>query len=892
MALSSALRKSWRYLRTLVIILILLSCLLAVLLLIFEKKWGEFVVGQSIEMLNNELGVPITTSEVEFTFFANFPHASLHLRDVVIPSAHENSFGKHDTLLVAKSVFLALNPFDLLRKKIRVESFRIVHGYLSLKHDKNGVQNYDILKPQTDAAESEAAASPFTLEVQALSLSQMVVEFSDAQAAFTGKIVVPQVEAKFHVADGSSHFKVKADGLVELVRQGDFIFAQKQRFNLRSTFQIEAGRLETERTELQLDRNRLAVAGYWHLKKNDTRLNVSGSNLDIRTLLAFASQYKWQLPPDIDLKGALNADLTVESDTKIGGNLRLNMKLYGEGLTLQIAEQNYTLNTLQGSFSNGSEALRRSTMFEISKCELQRKNSTLSAQFRINNLEHPSVYAKVDFNFQDNEINLPFMRPYIQDYKHLRGNGDIQTSLESLDSLSLASLRKPKLHLDIDVDVNTLNANRHQIFTDLRGAATLTDEDLVKGAFRGKWNGAEFEIGLNVQNFLSLFRKGIPPQWTVNARVQHFDLPPHGIPVWNPDSLPPTTPDSITKQLDPWSLIGTIKGELELYKSLYRGALIDSVETRFLVTQDKMQIELAKARLLGGRVQGELFFQNERHAPSVLRAELHTERLNLQELFLRYDDFGLKNFGHENISGQLSGSFSLHLPFVEGTPSLQALRMRTKVVVHNGELREVKGLEKLSSYIKLEELKHIRFSRLENEITVAEQKIVVPEMSIKSSALSLRLQGEQYFDSRFQYRLQLSLSDLLFNRWRSKEQNLEKEVYEEGGSTGGSLYLIIQGDSTDVSVSFDKRALAARYQQRVQREKEELQTLLNEEFNWGEKKDPRTQTPNATNTPTKRYTIEWEESDSIKHADSAKVKKKPQPPSKKKDPPAVIWEDE
>ena len=152
MALSSALRKSWRYLRTLVIILILLACLLAALLLIFEKKWGEFVVGQSIEMLNSELDVPITTSGVEFTFFANFPHASLHLRDVVIPSAHENSFGKHDTLLVAKSVFLALNPFDLLRKKIRVESFRIVHGYLSLKHDKNGVQNYDIRKRQPQKA--------------------------------------------------------------------------------------------------------------------------------------------------------------------------------------------------------------------------------------------------------------------------------------------------------------------------------------------------------------------------------------------------------------------------------------------------------------------------------------------------------------------------------------------------------------------------------------------------------------------------------------------------------------------------------------------------------------------------------------------------------------------
>ena len=890
MSFRSPLRKGLRYFRNFVLVLTGLCCLLIALLLIFEKKWGEFAVQQSIEMLNEELEVPITTSGIDFTFFANFPHASLHLRDVVIPSAHEEVFGKRDTLLVAKSVFLALNPLDLLHNKIRVNSFRVVQGYLSLKHDKNGLRNYDLLKKKEETTPSQN--SSFALEVQSLSLSQMVVEFADAHAFLTGKMVVPTLDASFRFEEGHSQFEVDADGLLEYVRQGDFIFAQKQHFDLKSHFKIEADRIETDRTELHLERNQLAIAGYWHLKKNDSKLNVSGSYIDIRTLLAFASQYKWQLPPNIDLKGALNAELSMESVAHQTGNLRLNMSIYGEDLTLKVANQSYTVKVLQGSFSNGSDASRQSTMFEIARCELQRKSSTFSAQFRINNLEHPTVYTKIEFSFLDNEVSLPFMTPYIHDYKSLRGCGELAASLRNLDTFSMESFHNPKLRLDIDFDVNTFKANAHQLFTDLRGAATIADDDLVKGALRGKWNGAEFDLGLNVQHFLSLFRKGMPPLWTVNARISHCDLPTGGIPIWNPDdTLIVVTRDTLAKLRDPWELLGTIKGDLELYKSLYRGSLIDSVQARFLVTQSKMQFDLQKARLLGGRVRGELLYQDERKTQSLLQAQLYTERLNLQELFLRYDNFGLKNFGHENLSGFLSGSIAFSLPFIEGKPSLPDLQLRTKVLVHNGELRELKGLEKLSTFIKLDELRHIRFSTLENEISVADQKIVVPQMNVKSSALSMKIQGEQHFDSRFQYRLQLSLSDLLFNRWRSKGRDLENEVYEEEGNSGGSLYILLEGDSTDVRVSFDRRALAERYQQRVRQEKEELKALFNEEFQWSEGKDSA-QIEKAPTAPTKRYTIEWEENDTIKKNDSVKIKNKQLPPQKKKDTPTVTWEDE
>ena len=332
---------------------------------------------------------------------------------------------------------------------------------------------------------------------------------------------------------------------------------------------------------------------------------------------------------------------------------------------------------------------------------------------------------------------------------------------------------------------------------------------------------------------------------------------------------------------------------MHLSSCTYRGALLDSVQAHVFASKARIQLDLQKAHLLGGRLRGELSFLPESADVDLLRANLYPDRLDLRELFLRYDDFGLKNFGHRNLSGQLSGNIALHLPFFHGKPHFPDLQLRTHVTVYNGELNEVDGLEALSTFINLDELRHIRFSTLSNDISVLQQKIAVPQMTINSSALSLRLQGEHYLDSHFQYRLQLSLSDLLFHRLRAKSRTLDEDSYQEEGKDGGVLYLLLQGDSTGVNVSYDRKALADRYRERVAQEKEELRNLFDEEFHLRRSAD----SVRHPKEPAKeqRYRIEWEEVDSTQRVPATPSPKPPTLAPKtdpKKEKPTITWEDE
>ena len=48
----------------------------------------------------------------------------------------------------------------------------------------------------------------------------------------------------------------------------------------------------------------------------------------------------------------------------------------------------------------------------------------------------------------------------------------------------------------------------------------------------------------------------------------------------------------------------------------------------------------------------------------------------------------------------------------------ESIDVNSKITIEKGELIDFKPLEKLSSYVKLKDLEHIKFSRLENEIKI------------------------------------------------------------------------------------------------------------------------------------------------------------------------------
>ena len=100
--------------------------------------------------VNKRLNAPVHVSDINFSLLARFPSASLVMDSVW---AEENivKIGKADTLLFFEKVYLNLNILDILNGQYKINEIETRDGFLRLRIDSKGYDNYHIWKTSDDS---------------------------------------------------------------------------------------------------------------------------------------------------------------------------------------------------------------------------------------------------------------------------------------------------------------------------------------------------------------------------------------------------------------------------------------------------------------------------------------------------------------------------------------------------------------------------------------------------------------------------------------------------------------------------------------------------------------------------------------------------------------------
>ena len=334
-------------------ILAIIFVALIIAAIALERRIGELVIRRGLEAINMRLRVPVSPQGVEFTFFANFPQASIHLRDVYIPGAWPSGERGTDTLLVAQSVFLVLNPIDLLLGEYRIEQFKVVRGVLNLRKNAQGQTNYNLL---SDRQPEEQLAKEASLQLHNVRLQQMLVDFKDDTKQLYARGTVESLVAKGRFAKGASNLSLRAEGLVDYLKQGSFLYAQRQGFSLKAQIAQQGDLIAILESKLAIDRNRFSLMGSVNYATGDTDISAQGESIDLRAALAFASQFHIQLPPTLAVDGRLNASLELKGTMGTGKKILILMAISGKDLTLNYEGKKYRLVRFRGEFNNGKAA--------------------------------------------------------------------------------------------------------------------------------------------------------------------------------------------------------------------------------------------------------------------------------------------------------------------------------------------------------------------------------------------------------------------------------------------------------------------------------------------------------------------------------------------------------
>jgi hypothetical protein len=161
-------------------------------------------------------------------------------------------------------------------------------------------------------------------------------------------------------------------------------------------------------------------------------------------------------------------------------------------------------------------------------------------------------------------------------------------------------------------------------------------------------------------------------------------------------------------------------------------------------------------------------------------------------------------------------------------PLLDKLYAKADMEIFDGQLVGYEPLNELSTFVEISDLQNVRFDLLKNSIEIFDRTIYIPKMHIGNSALSLDLEGTHTFDNYMDYRLSISLMELLAGRsnWLAKKQEKRIESNAEGGLTA---YLTMKGTPEDLKITYDRTTAREAFTEEVKKEKRNfMQALRNE----------------------------------------------------------------
>lgn len=215
----------------------------------------------------------------------------------------------------------------------------------------------------------------------------------------------------------------------------------------------------------------------------------------------------------------------------------------------------------------------------------------------------------------------------------------------------------------------------------------------------------------------------------------------------------------------------------------------------------------------GGRLGMTGYFSGSDRNHIYLRPHLTLKNIELDQLMLKFDNFGQDHVVSENLHGRLSGELTgkIHL-HADMTPKIDDSDIELKVEVLKGRLENFAPLKSLADYFQDKNLVKIHFDSLQNSLKLKHGELLVPKMGINTSLGYLELSGKQDVKMNMEYYVSVPLKMVteagfkkLFKRKR--EEVSEDQIDEVQYKTDKMRFVTVKivGNTDNFSVGLSKQ---------------------------------------------------------------------------------------
>lgn len=803
----------------------------------------------------------INVGNINFSLIKKFPHASVEFVDIYAKfpkKFNKSSFKlKDDTLFRAKSLFFQFNIVDIFKNNYKINQIEIKEGKAIVLIDKKGNDNYHFWKEQ----KPDSANSNFKLELNKVQLIDMTFRFLN---------LAKNIELKAHTNKLEVHGDFSAD-TYSMSTLGNIVldkfvldnvnYTNSGNATLKLDFDVNNNSYVINKGEIKVANLKFALSGkYITSEPNKIDLKIKGEDIDIESFLSLLPEKFKKNIDDYSSKGNFYFNTTISGDISRLITPHIEVKF---GISNGNIDKNksaiklYNVN-VEGIYSNGAKNTLESSTLKLNKFSARLGKSSFEGKYSVISFSKPKIEL-----IADAELNLEEIQEFIRidTIKSISGNIKANVkftgNVQAIDNFTKEDFQNATTEGKISItNGNIIFIKSNNTFKNINGLCSFRNNDIMVDSAAMNINKNDIAMRGYLKNIVSYIMLE-NEKFYAEANIRSSNL--------NINELfPDDKNESKHSSSNGFATDQSYKINLFAKHLIYDKINANNVKCFIDYNNKLFIIQNLSFEAMEGNVKANGSIKELENKKYIMSWDADVDKVNIKKLFNTFDNFGQSFITEEHLRGIIKANAYFTSEFSNDFDiNYDKLVANGKVEITNGELVNFKPMMGLSDYISVKELKHIKFSKLKNDIYIKDQKITIPQMTINTSAINLDLSGEHLFDGNYTYHIKVLLSDVLAKKARkAKTENEEFGVEEDDGSGKTNLFLTIKGNADDFKVTYDAKTAKKNIKQEFIKEKENLKTILNKEFGLfkkdsavirnikKEKEEPKKKKSN--------FTIEWD----------------------------------
>ncbi|MBI4931662.1 MAG: hypothetical protein HY841_12910 [Bacteroidetes bacterium] len=857
---------------TLLVLFFLIVGTLLVITFAYENEVKDYMIQQLNKNLKTK--VMVDPKDIKLSLLKNFPYASLDFKNVTMlespigkstsGKSGKQSFMKIDTLFIAGDVSLRFNVWDIITKKYNVKKVSAENGKIKLRKGIDGSVNWDIWKGSADTTSSSTDESVFNLEK--FQIDNIVFTYRDYKNNSDISCVIHSGIAGGEFTSKNYDLSIKGDLLVNHFNLDsvNYLADKPVKMDLNLSVDNEKNSYQFSDALVYVSDLKISVEGkYTDSNPSYVDVFLKGKDMDVQSVLSLLPEKYHKHISDYDSDGEFycNAHINGKWDESISPEIKADF-----GITqAEITQLSSGIVLKEVHMLGNYYASSAKDFLELKTFSASLVNGTLSGNFRMDNFASPFVSTMIKANLPLEDVRHLLKTDTLWNYPIESLSGIMKINMEYKGTLSNSGKYKKsdfeKMNLAGDMmleDAGMKIKNSTLAFDSINGSFVLNDNDIEVNSFSGKTPKSDFYLKGFLKNILA-YTLVDDADINVDADFQSGNLDLNEFLV---------NQSATTKRDTVYRIHFSPNVNFNLNSNIghlsFRKFEAENIRGTFQLRNQKLIADPISFSTMDGTITASGMLDGRMDSTILATCDANLNNLNISKLFYQFEDFNQSTMTHQNLRGV--GTASVQFASVMNpdlTIDLNRIYVRSNMTIERGELINFEPMKALSKYISVNELEDIKFSTLQNQIEIKDQKIFIPKMDIHSNALDVTMFGSHTFNNEIDYHFKVLMSDVLFNKAKkAKKENDEFGVVEDDKEEKTSLFLSMTGTVDNPVIKYDKQGAKQNLKENIIEEKHSLKQILREEFGLF-KKDT---TLNKKDKPKDdgKFIIKWDEDEKEK----------------------------